>query len=243
MTKSVVVVIIALILTSVAASQDKTKPWTDWSMKETTRILSDSAWAQTQVQTKEAEGSTSAITTTTGSPRSMTPKDPSKDTPGAITSYVKYFIRFLSARPIRQAVVRKMQLEQPEFYAQQAGALKSFAEATSSDYIVIAVAAEAKDQSMGAAAQQAFKSAKLESLQATTYLERKDGARVQLIDLKPPVPDGLGAKFVFPRRLKNEPFISAEDGYVRFVSQLSNTVKLEARFKVSEMMYNGKLEY
>lgn len=243
MTKSVVVVVIALLLASVATSQDKMKPWTEWNMKETTRILSDSAWAQTQTQTKEAEGSTSAITTTTGSPRSMTPKDPSKDTPGAITSYIKYFIRLLSAKPIRQAVVRKLQLEQPAVYAQQAEALNAFAEVTSSDYIVIAVAAEAKDQSMGAAAQQAFKSAKLESLQTATYLERKDGARVQLIDFKLPVPDGLGAKFVFPRMLKNEPFIRAEDGHVRFVSQLSDKVKLDARFKVSEMMYNGKLEY
>src|SRR5436190_8427246 len=114
MTRNVVVCVVALLLASVAVSQEKTKPWTEWSMKETTKILTDSAWAQTQMETKQAEGAASAITVTTGSSRTMTPKDPSKETPGAITSYIKYFIRFLSARPIRQAVVRKMQLEQPE---------------------------------------------------------------------------------------------------------------------------------
>src|SRR2546423_14280288 len=107
MNKSVIAGIIALILASVVVSQDKTKPWTEWNIKETTKILSDSGWAQTQLETKQAEEATSAVTNTTGSSRSMTPRDASKDTPGAITSYIKYFVRLLSAKPIRQAVVRK----------------------------------------------------------------------------------------------------------------------------------------
>ncbi|MFN2532419.1 MAG: hypothetical protein ABR555_14075 [Pyrinomonadaceae bacterium] len=220
----------------------KQKTWTEWNAKEITRVLTDSAWAQTQLETKEAAEAAGAVTYT-GSSRRMEVRDPGQDAPGAITSYIKYFIRFLSAKPIRQAVVRRVQLEQPEVFQKQADQLKSFTDLTSDDFIVIAVAAEAKDKSTGGAALQAFRSASLDSLKDVTFLERKDGQRVMLSDFKAPAPDGLGAKFVFPRQLNSAPFINADSGQVRFVSQLSKNVKLEARFKVSEMVYEGKLEY
>lgn len=240
--KKFALILIPVFFVASVHAQKETKPWTEWSLKETTRMLNDSPWGQTQLETKEAQSSTSAITSN-GSSRSMTPMDPGKDAPGAITSYIKYFVRFLSAKPIRQAVVRKLQLEDPKMDQQRLEQLKSFAENASSDFIVIAVVAEAKDRSMGTAAQQAFSSANISTLNETTFLERKDGQRLKLIDFKPPIADGLGAKFVFPRLLNNQPFITAESGPVRFVSQLSKTVKLDTRFKVSEMIYNGTLEY
>ena len=90
---------------------------------------------------------------------------------------------------------------------------------------------------------QAFNTASLESLKEVTYLERKDGQRLLLMDFRPPTNDGLGAKFVFVRMLKNQPFMSDEAGQVRFFCQLSKTIKVTARFKASDMMYDGKLEY
>jgi hypothetical protein len=218
------------------------KPWLEWNMKETTKVLNDSAWGQTQLETKQAEGGAAAITNT-GSSRTMVPRDASKDAPGAITSYIKYYIRLLSAKPVRQAVVRKLMLDSPEMDAERQSQLKSFAEATTSDFIVVAVVAEAKDASMAGAASQAFKTATLESLKEATYLERGDGQRLQLSDFVAPVADGLGAKFVFPRKLNNQPFLEPASGQLKFYSQLSNKVKIEARYKVAEMMYDGHLEY
>ena len=218
------------------------KPWLEWNMKETTKILNDSAWGQTQLETKEADSGAAAITNT-GSSRTMVPRDASKDTPGAITSYIKYYIRLLSAKPVRQAIVRKLILESPEIDAERKEQLKSFAEASTSDFIVVAVVAEAKDPTMGGEAAQAFKVATLESLKDSTYLERADGQRVPLSDFVAPVADGLGAKFVFKRSLNNQPFVEAGSGQFKFYSQLSKKIKLEARYKVSEMMYDGRLEY
>lgn len=218
------------------------KSWLEWNTKETTKILNDSAWGQTQVETREADGGAGAITNT-GSSRTMVPRDASKDSPGAITSYIKYYIRLLSAKPVRQAVVRKLMLDAPEMDARRKEQLKGFVEATSSDFIVVAVVAEAKDKSMASEALQAFSSATLESLKNYTYLERRDGKRMLLADFKPPVADGLGAKFIFPRMLNNQSFLEPNSGQLRFYSQLSKGVKLEARYKVSEMMYNGRLEY
>lgn len=218
------------------------KPWLEWNMKETTKILNDSAWSQTQLETKEAENASAAITNT-GSSRTMVPRDASKDSPGAITSYIKYYVRLLSAKPVRQAVVRKLMLDSPEMEAERKEQLKSFAEASTSDFIVVAVVAEAKDPSMGRDALQAFQTATLDSLKDSTYLERQDGQRVLLADFKAPVADGLGAKFVFPRMLNNQPFLAAGNGQMKFTSQLSKKVKIEARYKVSDMQYDGRLEY
>jgi hypothetical protein len=218
------------------------KPWLEWNMKETTKILNESPWAQTQLETKQADSATAAITNT-GSSRSMVPRDASKESPGAITSYIKYYIRLLSAKPVRQAVVRKLILDSPEMDDARRKQLTSFAEATSSDFIVIAVVAEAKDKSMGGEAVQAFTTATLESLKESTYLERNDGEQVRLSDFRAPVADGLGAKFVFPRMLNNQPFLQPGNGQLKFYSQLSKKIKLEVRYKISEMMYDGQLEY
>lgn len=232
----------AMFLAASALLAQTGKPWLEWNMKETTKVLNDSPWGQTQLETKQADDGSAAITNT-GSSRTMVPRDASKDSPGAITSYIKYYIRLLSAKPVRQAVVRKLLLDSPDMDAERKEQLKSFAEAITSDFIVIAVAAEAKDRSMGGEALQAFKVATLESLKDSTYLERHDGRRVLLIDFKAPVADGLGAKFVFPRMLENQPFLESASDQLKFYSQLSKKVKIEARYKVSNMMYDGRLEY
>lgn len=235
-------IIFLMLLASSALIAQTGKPWLEWNMKETTKILNDSAWSQTQLETKEAEGASAAITNT-GSSRTMVPRDASKDSPGAITSYIKYYVRLLSAKPVRQAVVRKLMLDSPEMDAERQEQLKSFAEATTSDFIVVAVVAEAKDPSLGRDASQAFATATFDSLKDSTYLERQDGQRVLLADFKAPVADGLGAKFVFPRMLNNQPFLTTGNGQLKFYSQLSKKIKIETRYKVSDMQYDGRLEY
>ena len=57
-----------------------------------------------------------------------------------------------------------------------------------------------------------------------------------------PGADGLGAKFIFERIVDERPFLNRESGEVRFVSEIAD-VSLNIRFKVADMMYDGKLEY
>ena len=122
-------ILVFMLLATSALIAQTGKPWLEWNAKETTRILNESAWGQTQLETKEAEGASTAITNT-GSSRTMVPRDASKDSPGGITSYIKYYIRLLSAKPVRQALVRKLMLDSPEMKAEQKEQLKAFAEAT-----------------------------------------------------------------------------------------------------------------
>jgi hypothetical protein len=79
-------------------------------------------------------------------------------------------------------------------------------------------------------------------LKNNTYIEAR-GKRTFLEDYKPPSGDGLGAKFVFKRTENGEPVIPSDSGDLRFYSELSKNIKLNMRFKLSEMNYDGKLEY
>jgi hypothetical protein len=38
-------------------------------------------------------------------------------------------------------------------------------------------------------------------------------------------------------------FLNAESGSVRFISEVGNQIKLNVTFKMSDMMYQGRLEY
>jgi hypothetical protein len=81
------------------------------------------------------------------------------------------------------------------------------------------------------------------TLKNVTYLERKDGKRVFPIDYYPPISDGLGAKFVFPRMVEERPFLEPGSGTLRFYCELTPQIKLNVTFKLTEMMYEGRLEY
>lgn len=89
---------------------------------------------------------------------------------------------------------------------------------------------------------QAFSTATTEALQKNVYLERKDGKKQFLMDYRAPVEDGMGAKFVFKRTLEGQPFLGENDS-VRFVAQMNEKMKLDTRYKLSNMLYDGKLEY
>jgi hypothetical protein len=62
------------------------------------------------------------------------------------------------------------------------------------------------------------------------------------MEYRAPVEDGMGAKFIFQRLVDGQPFLSETDS-VRFVAEMNEKMKLNTRYKLSEMLYDGKLEY
>ena len=121
--------------------------------------------------------------------------------------------------------------------------LTAFVERDFSEYIVLAVTFDSPDSRFSGPALQAFATARVGTLKNGTYLERKDGKRIFPADYYPPSSDALGAKFVFTRLVDGKEFLSSDSGTVRFYSELNPQIKLNVTFKVSEMIYNGKLEY
>jgi hypothetical protein len=233
-----------------SAFAQKEKPWTEWSEKEAAKILNDSPWGQTQTEGKvETPSSSSAITAVSASRRDservlsssdanrMESGQPKRDTS------VRYRTRFLSAKPVRGAFARILLLKKAEADEALSTQLQGFVDRDFGDYVVIAVTAEAADPRVVGPAIQFLTSATADVLKDKVYLERKDGKRLTLADYRPPGPDGMGAKFVFLRKLEGQPFLTAESDNVRFFAEFSEKLKLNVKYKVSDMMYDGKLEY
>jgi hypothetical protein len=246
-----------LLVTSGLWAQKSIKPWVEWSQKEAQQILTESPWSHTQTETDTSEmfysptsqgsshmpGDRAASSTSSSVASSQ-----SRTSRGAVNqaTHVNYRIRFFTARPVRQAFVRLMEAKQSEAYAKAKDQLDQFANLHSNDWIIVAVAAESDDQRFLGPVMQAFSSATTDTLKNNTYLERKDGKRIFLSEYVPPGNDGFGARFIFPRNLDGHPFLDSDSGEVRFSSDYSTSsaaLKLNMRFKVAEMVYNGQLEY
>jgi hypothetical protein len=227
-------------------AQKKVKPWTEWTEKEALKMLNDSAWGQTQTDTDTSEMFYSP-NSQNRNPIGNRPLDTSggsnndRTTQGQTNqaTNVDYRIRLLTAKPIRQALARRAQIQNPELAEQ----LKAFAEQHTDKYIVVAVDFESRDRRYSGPAMQIFNSANTGVLKNSTYLENNDGKRLFLQEYIAPINDGMGAKFVFPRTQNNEQFVNEQSGYLRFYSEVAKNIKLNMRFKIADMMYDGKLEY
>jgi hypothetical protein len=239
-----------LVLCACSAFAQKTKPWTEWSEKEAAKILNDSPWGQTQVEgrteTPKASDAITAVTAPHGNTqRVMSGSDAQRvesGRPKADTS-ITYRTRFLSAKPVRGAFARLVLLKKAEVDEDLSTQLQGFVDRDFGDYVVVAVTAEAANEKLVAPTMQFLTTATAEALKDKVYLERKDGKRLPLADYRPPGPDGMGAKFVFMRNLEGQPFLTTDSDNVRFFAQFSEKMKLNVRYKVSDMMYDGKLEY
>ena len=247
------ILVTSLLFASIGVSQEK--PWTEWSRAEAEKILNHSAWGQTQTDTDTSEMVYTPTTQGGGasSTRSQTIRGTTerqsitnnRATQGATNQpvSVNYHVRLLSARPVRQAFLRFMELSQKNLDPEILKGLRMFAERDFSEYIVVAVTFDSTDGRFSGPVLQAFASATIGTLKNQTYLERKDGKRLFLMEYRAPINDGLGAKFIFPRLVDEVNFLKVDSGSVRFFSEVTSQIKLNVTYKMSDMMYQGQLEY
>ena len=243
--RTVVSACLVVLMSACLALAQKQKPWTEWTKKDVDKTLNDSAWGQTQSEggASSSQSSDSAVTQVAAprsSDRQLSRQGESGE--GKPVNYVKYYVRFLSAKPVRAAFARQVLLSKAEPDEALTTQLQGFVDRDFSEYIVVSVGVEVGDQRMAGPIMQAFSGANTEALQKTVYLERKDGKKLFLMDYRPPVQDGMGAKFIFKRAVDGQPFLSENDN-VRFVAQLNEKMKLDTRYKLSNMLFDGKLEY
>src|SRR5262245_24326736 len=147
--------IFLLVIAAIAIGQNQSLPWTEWSKKDAEKVLTDSPWAHTQVDTNITE-----MFYQPTSPNSRAPNSNQRAAEGAVNQEVKvtYHIRFFTARPVRQALARLYQIEQkPD--ADVDTRLRSFAEFESKDSIILTVVFESTDGRFYGKAMQAFNSA------------------------------------------------------------------------------------
>ncbi len=241
MNKRVFVCLVVGLLALTVVAQKPSKPYQEWNEKDAEKMLDNSPWGRTQVETDTSEMFFKPDQMTPGGAGSSADRAANGATNQSIS--INYRVRFLSARPIREAFARKVLLSQKEPNPQLASQLTNFVEGGTANFIVVAVDFDTKDPRFRNIPAEAFAAAVVSTLKTTTYLDRGDGKRVFLADYRPPSGDGLGAKFIFPRQLDEKPFLTADTPQVRFYSEVSKKVKLDVRFKVADMKYNGNLEY
>ena len=262
MRKIAIAALLMGLVTLSAIAQNQSRPWSEWCKKDAEKMLNDSPWAQVQVETNASEmiyspttGSAPSLSTTPMTRPPATIREEQADrnarrgTEGAYNGPVNtsYQIRFLSAKPIREAFANLILLQQSGSSAEDQQKIKKqmqeFVDRNYGDFVVVTVSYTSSDGRLTGKAFQNFNSAVTNTLKNNTYLERTDGKRVYLIDYRAPIDDGLGAKFVFPRNFEDKPFLTAASNEVRFCAEMGTNLKLNRRFKVSDMIFQGKLEY
>lgn len=239
-----ILVLLAMVAAATVIGQKQTKSWKEWSRSEAEKVLNNSAWGQLQVDTDLSEMFFQP-TTDSRTSGGRAPNANSRLEQGATNqaTSLTYGIRFFSARPVRQAFIRMIQLQKKDLEPDVISRMNSFAELPSADSIIIAMTVEGTDKRSLGKAMQIVESAATGTLKNTTYLERSDGKRLFLEQYVPPGRDGFGARFIFPRIVDERPFLTPDITDVRFVSEFGSTIKLNMRFKLSAMMVDGKLEY
>ncbi len=250
--------LVALSSVPALAQWDK-KPYNEWSEKEATKMLNDSPWAQTQIF--------SDLSQLTGNARLASGASRIGE-----EFHVNFRLRLLSARPVRQATARLIEIQNKgELSEPLEKQLRAFAAADFPDYIVITLTVDSPRPS-NHLQQATLMLAKITTadLQNNTYLLAGNGQRVFIKEYQPPRNDGLGARFIFPRLVDGKPFITAETESILFHSEFggegatastgTNTAQqtgpsasssitpfsnfvLNMRYKIKDMTFGGKLEY
>src|SRR2546421_1057484 len=261
MNRGLTIVAVAALLTVAAFAQKQTKPWKEWNKKEAEKILNDSAWSH--AQTESATSQSSEVPTNFGDTRGR--EDSVRTT--ATSASVSFHVRFFSARPVRQAYVRMLELAESAPDAARLEKMEAWANLAADERIIVAVSYDGDQRVVGRVVP-TFRAATAADMKDSVYLERNDGKRVLLTDYTPPGKDVFGARFTFPRTVHGQPFLTPDAGTIRFHAEYepripdaasvtqSNSrgdsgnrsagpykLKLDMRFKVGEMIYNGKLEY
>ena len=245
---SIAALTMVLVMAGAVSAQKQLKPWGEWTQKDAQKILDDSPWGRTQTETDTSQMFFSPTSDPNRTGVRTTSNDSSRLNQGATNQAVplNFRIRFFTARPIRQAFARTIALKQTNLTKELTAQLTAWSDAHTDDWIIVAVAFDSTDQRYSGPVMQAFGSATMATVKNSTYLERKDGKRVFASEYQAPGSDGAGAKFVFARTLDGQPFLNAESGEVRFYSEFQTAkppFKLDMRFKVADMMFDGKLEY
>src|SRR5260370_12479441 len=113
MRKLITAVLLITLVAAVGFAQ-KLKPWGEWSKKDVEKMINDSPWGQTQTETDTSQMFFSPTSDPNRSGTRSTSNDNSRLNQGATNQAVNlnFRIRFFSAKPIRQAIARMIELNQ-----------------------------------------------------------------------------------------------------------------------------------
>jgi len=204
-------------------------PYQNWTLSEALKVLNDSSWARQETYTQVIGGIGSGIQ-------------------GEKEIYNTFFIRFLSATPIRQAYARIKQihmgydeLSEPE-REKINEEIRQGLELDVSQWIVVAVTFRSNSLNQQSRVDQFFQSQTLETLRTRVFLSTDSFPKLYPLAYYPPKEESVGAKFVFPRKVDNIPVVTADEEMVIFeLDVIGMEPDLRTIFSIPEMIVDGTL--
>jgi hypothetical protein len=199
-----------------------------WTLEEAVGILTHSPWARQETFTFVVGGIGSGIA-------------------GEKEIYSTFFVRLLSARPVREAFARVRQIqsnydalgreERKKFDASLEPGLRLDVHR----WIVVTLGFRSNDPNAELRVKQFLEVQTTETMKSRAYLSTTHFPQLELAAYFPPREEVVGAKFVFPRKVIGIPVVIAEDETMTFELDVPGFDRgLRIRFDVSEMLLKGE---
>jgi hypothetical protein len=206
--------------------------YTRWPMDKAVQMLNASPWARQETFTRVISGVGSGIS-------------------GEKEIYNTFYIRFLSARPIREAYARVQQInhdydkmpieEKKRFEKVQLHNL----DMDVSRWIVVSISFRSNDPNEESSLRRFFQSETAKTLRNKAYLSTPSFPQLEISEYFPPREESVGAKLVFPREVNGVPILTKDSGNLTFeLLEFSGAKsKLRTTFAVKPMIVDGELVY
>jgi hypothetical protein len=201
-----------------------------WPLNRAVQILNVSPWAKHETYTRVISGVGSGIS-------------------GEKEIYNTYYVRFLSARPIREAYARIQQI-QHGYDKMSSERRRQFEEAQSpnldlnvSRWIVVSVSFRSNDPNEESSVRRFFQSETVETLKTKAFLSTTSCPQVELSAYFPQREESVGAKFVFPREVNGAPVLTKESPSItlELLDVPGTNARLRATFEVKPMIIGDQL--
>lgn len=238
------------------------RPFESWTRQEAEQMLTDSPWAKSFVlatdkgkrplpsESISLAGPSFTPAQAQGSVGDGLPPDVQAETsggsgiPGEREIFDTYRVRLFSALPVRQAHLRKMQLDSG-YEGMNAFEREAFDRRTDraisldvTNRIIISLDFESNDRSAQMEVNRRLRELTTDQLKQSAYLITENFERIELQEYYPPSPDGSGVKFIYPRTIDNEPVVTPENRELKFEFFVPGTShKLYIVWKVEELQY------
>jgi hypothetical protein len=208
------------------------EPFGKWPMNRAVQMLNASPWARHETFTRVISGVGSGIS-------------------GEKEIFNTYYVRFLSARPIREAYARIQQI-QHGYDKMSPDKKKQFEEAQLpnldmdvSRWIVVSVSFRSNDPNEESSVRRFFQSETVKTLKTKAFLSTSSCPQVELSAYFPQREESVGARFVFPRKVNGVPIVTKECPNItlELLDVPGTNARLRATFAVKPMIVGDQLVF
>lgn len=239
------------------------KEWQKWSDGDCNKMLKDSPWSRTYTMSKAnvsaslRSDTNPSNTSSNTDPLSSSGAGTSSAVAGETKEEINYIVQLRSALPVRQAMVREMEIKQKydKFSADQKKQFDDkagkFLTRSYDDAIIVDVQYDSNIQAFARSLAEYWQSVPEERAPEDTHLILPDGKRISPVRFASQKGANYEFEFIFPRVQNGEPVIGTNDKIVGLEFNHPNlrgvpdfpAQRIYVEFKTDKMALNGKMVY